>query len=79
MIFQDSYSSLNPRLRVGALLREPFNLMEISPPSDRESRIYEILESVGLRPEQKALFPHQFSGRSVSALPLRGCWRLNRS
>ncbi|MFI5011599.1 MAG: ABC transporter ATP-binding protein [Hyphomicrobiales bacterium] len=62
MIFQDPYSSLNPRLRAGAIVREPLDLMDVGSSSERDARVNEIFENVGLRPEQKALFPHQFSG-----------------
>jgi peptide/nickel transport system ATP-binding protein len=63
VIFQDPYSSLNPRERVGAIVREPLDLMmpDISKP-DREKRVRELFGLVGLRPDQMALFPHQFSG-----------------
>ena len=63
VIFQDPYSSLNPRERVGAIVREPLDLMmpELSG-SDREERVRELFRLVGLRPDQMALFPHQFSG-----------------
>ncbi|HVV40690.1 MAG TPA: oligopeptide/dipeptide ABC transporter ATP-binding protein [Nitrobacter sp.] len=63
VIFQDPYSSLNPRERVGAIVREPLDLMmpDISR-SDREQRARELFDLVGLRPDQMALFPHQFSG-----------------
>ena len=63
VIFQDPYSSLNPRERVGAVVREPLDLMmpETSG-SDREKRVRELFGLVGLRPDQMALFPHQFSG-----------------
>jgi peptide/nickel transport system ATP-binding protein len=63
VIFQDPYSSLNPRERVGAIVREPLDLMvpDISK-SDREKRARELFGLVGLRPDQMALFPHQFSG-----------------
>ena len=63
VIFQDPYSSLNPRERVGAIVREPLDLMmpDISR-SDREKRARELFGLVGLRVDQMALFPHQFSG-----------------
>ncbi len=63
IIFQDPYSSLNPRERVGAIVREPLDLMmsDISKP-DRGKRVRELFGLVGLRPDQMALFPHQFSG-----------------
>ena len=63
VIFQDPYSSLNPRERVGAIVREPLDLMMPDiPRPDREGRVRELFGLVGLRPDQMALFPHQFSG-----------------
>ncbi len=62
VIFQDPYSSLNPRSRAGAIVREPLDLMAIGSPEERDERVAELFRSVGLRPEQRSLFPHQFSG-----------------
>ena len=62
IIFQDPYSSLNPRTRAGGIVREPLDLMDIGEPAERDERVAEIFKNVGLRPEQQALFPHQFSG-----------------
>ena len=62
IIFQDPYSSLNPRVRAGAIVREPLDLMNIGTPAERDARVAELFRHVGLRPEQRALFPHQFSG-----------------
>jgi peptide/nickel transport system ATP-binding protein len=62
IIFQDPYSSLNPRLRAGTIVREPMDLMDVGEPSEREERVAELFKSVDLRPEQRMLFPHQFSG-----------------
>jgi len=62
IIFQDPYSSLNPRMRAGAIIREPMDLMDIGKPGERDDMVTELLSKVGLRPEQRALFPHQFSG-----------------
>ena len=62
IIFQDPYSSLNPRTRAGAIVREPLDLMNVGPPGERGARVAELFAKVGLRPEQQALFPHQFSG-----------------
>ncbi len=62
VIFQDPYSSLNPRDRVGAIVREPLDLMEIGEKAARADRVRELFGLVGLRPDQMALFPHQFSG-----------------
>ena len=62
VIFQDPYSSLNPRERVGAIVREPLDLMDVGDPAGRDARVRELFSLVGLRPDQMALFPHQFSG-----------------
>ena len=62
LIFQDPYSSLNPRARVADIVREPMDLMEIGTPAERDARVRELFKLVGLRPDQLNLFPHQFSG-----------------
>ena len=62
IMFQDPYSSLNPRVRVGAIVRESMDLMNIGAPDERDDAVAELFEKVGLRAEQTALFPHQFSG-----------------
>lgn len=62
MIFQDPYSSLNPRERVGDAVRAPLDLMKMGTRAERQARVDELFTAVGLRPEQQHLFPHQFSG-----------------
>jgi peptide/nickel transport system ATP-binding protein len=62
MVFQDPFSSLNPRLRAGRAVREPLDLMDIGTKAEREARVDEMFEAVGLHPDAKRLFPHQFSG-----------------
>lgn len=62
MVFQDPFSSLNPRLRAGRAVREPLDLMKIGTPAERERRVDELFQAVGLHPDAKRLFPHQFSG-----------------
>jgi peptide/nickel transport system ATP-binding protein len=62
IIFQDPFSSLNPRERAGAAVRAPLDLMQVGTPAERTRRVAELFEAVGLRPEQQHLFPHQFSG-----------------
>lgn len=61
-IFQDPYSSLNPRLRACDIVREPLDRLGIDSPAERAARVAELFQDVGLRPEQERLFPHQFSG-----------------
>ena len=62
LVFQDPYSSLNPRQRAEDIVRTPLDLMGIEPAGGREARVALMFELVGLRPEQRQLFPHQFSG-----------------
>jgi oligopeptide/dipeptide ABC transporter ATP-binding protein len=62
MIFQDPYASLNPRHTVGALVREPLEIHRIGTPADRDRRVAELLERVGLAPAHARRFPHEFSG-----------------
>ncbi|GAB3625621.1 oligopeptide ABC transporter ATP-binding protein [Pandoraea terrae] len=62
IIFQDPYSSLNPRSRVADIIEEPMILLTGMREPERRQRVDELIRRVGLRPEQKRLFPHQFSG-----------------
>ncbi|MEO3812469.1 dipeptide ABC transporter ATP-binding protein [Sphaerisporangium sp. B11E5] len=62
MIFQDPYSSLNPRHTVGGIISGPMEVNGINPPGGRQKRVRELLEIVGLNPEHYNRFPHEFSG-----------------
>jgi peptide/nickel transport system ATP-binding protein/oligopeptide transport system ATP-binding protein len=63
MIFQDPYSSLNPRKTVGSIIAEPFKIHDIDEgPGWRKRRVQELMEKVGLNPEHYNRFPHEFSG-----------------
>ncbi|WP_329175063.1 MULTISPECIES: ABC transporter ATP-binding protein [unclassified Streptomyces] len=62
MIFQDPYSSLNPRQTVGTIVGGPMEINGINPPGGRDKRVRELLETVGLNPEHFNRFPHEFSG-----------------
>ncbi|MFJ8635961.1 ABC transporter ATP-binding protein [Streptomyces sp. NPDC093568] len=62
MIFQDPYSSLNPRQTVGKIIAGPMEINDINPAGGREKRVRELLEIVGLNPEHFNRFPHEFSG-----------------
>jgi len=62
MIFQDPYSSLNPRHTVGAIVGAPFRLQGITPPGGIRRSVQELLELVGLNPEHYNRYPHEFSG-----------------
>ena len=61
IVLQDPYSSLNPRLTVRAIIAEPMQVHGIRA-DVRRSRIYELLELVGLQPDHANRFPHEFSG-----------------
>ena len=62
MIFQDPYSSLNPRLTVGQIVEEPLLIHTDLNRTDREAKVKALLERVGLGGEQAARYPHEFSG-----------------
>ncbi len=62
IIFQDPYSSLNPRHTVGDIVAMPMNVGHIKPPGGTKKRVRELLELVGLNPEHYNRYPHEFSG-----------------
>jgi oligopeptide transport system ATP-binding protein len=62
MIFQDPYSSLNPRRSVGAIIGEPLRLNHLGTKAERRRRVGELMSRVGLNPEHYNRFPHEFSG-----------------
>ena len=63
VIFQDPYSSLNPRMTIGQILAEPLKVHGIVPDkAKREARVRELLEQVGLLPQHARRYPHQLSG-----------------
>lgn len=62
MIFQDPFSSLNPRQTVGSIIGMPFKVNGIEPKQGLKPKVQELLEMVGLNPEHYNRFPHEFSG-----------------
>jgi oligopeptide/dipeptide ABC transporter ATP-binding protein len=63
LVMQDPYTSLNPRMTVGDLIGEPFDIhTEVAPRRERRQKVQELLEVVGLNPEHINRYPHQFSG-----------------
>jgi peptide/nickel transport system ATP-binding protein len=62
IIFQDPYSSLNPRHTVGRIVAMPLEVNGVSPPGGVKKRVQELLERVGLNPEHYNRYPHEFSG-----------------
>jgi oligopeptide/dipeptide ABC transporter ATP-binding protein len=61
-VFQDPWSSLPPRMRVRDIVAEPLIVNRVASSSEIKERVAEALASVGLRPQQAALYPHEFSG-----------------
>jgi oligopeptide/dipeptide ABC transporter ATP-binding protein len=62
MIFQDPFSSLNPRMTVGAIVAEPLVIHRLAQGAELEQRVVEMLIKVGLKPEHRQRYPHAFSG-----------------
>lgn len=62
MIFQDPFASLNPRMRIGAAIAEPFLVHGLGSKSEAREKVDELLNQVGLEPQHAARFPHEFSG-----------------
>ncbi len=62
MIFQDPYSSLNPRMTVGSIIGEALTIHKLASGEAKRKRVQELLEHVGLSPEHIRRFPHEFSG-----------------
>jgi peptide/nickel transport system ATP-binding protein len=61
-MFQDSYASLDPRMRVRSILREPLEIQRVGTGADRNVRIEELLDAVGLPRRAAERYPHEFSG-----------------
>lgn len=62
MIFQDPYSSLNARMTVSDIIGEPLDIHKLASGKERQERISELLENVGLKQEHSNRYPHEFSG-----------------
>jgi oligopeptide/dipeptide ABC transporter ATP-binding protein len=60
IVFQDPYASLDPRMTVSSIIKEPMIIHSL--PGDHDARVRELLALVGLNPEHRARFPHEFSG-----------------
>lgn len=67
IVFQDPYSSLNPRMTVNRILGDPMKLHRICKGRELAERVAYLLEKVGLSPEQGERYPHQFSGGAATA------------
>jgi oligopeptide transport system ATP-binding protein len=62
IIFQDPYSSLNPRMTIGSIVSEPLKIHQIAKGRDLQDRVDGLFKRVGLRPEHQSRYPHEFSG-----------------
>jgi oligopeptide transport system ATP-binding protein len=62
IIFQDPYASLNPRMTVGSIVREPLEIHGIAHGAEAQARVQELLRLVGLQPQHANRYPHEFSG-----------------
>lgn len=79
IVFQDPYSSLNPRMRVGAIVEEPLIIHRDGTPADRAARVAELFELVGLSRDQLSRYPHEFSGGQRQRIGLARALALNPS
>ena len=79
IVFQDPYSSLNPRMRAAAIVEEPLVVHRIGTRSERRARVAELFELVGLDPSQLSRYPHQFSGGQRQRIGLARALALNPS
>jgi len=76
-IFQDPYSSLNPRMTAGEIIAEPLHIHRILPPKERIYKVYDLLKLVGLHAECFKRFPHEFSGGQRQRIGIARALTLN--
>jgi peptide/nickel transport system ATP-binding protein len=77
LMFQDPYSSLDPRMRVGAIIKEPLTIQGIGSRKEQEERVFELLGEVGLPSNAVERFPHEFSGGQRQRIGLARALTLN--
>lgn len=77
IIYQDPYSALNPRKKIGQLVREPLDIHRIGTLKDRQERVAWLLETVGLLPDSMNRYPHQFSGGQRQRIVIARALALN--
>jgi oligopeptide transport system ATP-binding protein len=77
IIFQDPYSSLNPRKTVGSIIGEPLVIHKIGNKREREERVLKLMDVVGLRPEHINRYPHEFSGGQRQRIGIARALALN--
>lgn len=79
MVFQDPYSSLNPRMRAFTIVEEPLVIHDIGTRAERQERVAELFRLVGLDPSHLDRFPHEFSGGQRQRIGLARALALNPS
>jgi peptide/nickel transport system ATP-binding protein len=77
LMFQDPYASLDPRMRVGPVVREPLVVQGIASRAEQRARVGELLSEVGLSPKAAELYPHEFSGGQRQRIGLARALALN--
>jgi oligopeptide transport system ATP-binding protein len=79
IVFQDPYSSLNPRMRAGTIVEEPLVIHKIGTKAERQARVRELFSIVGLDPSHLSRYPHEFSGGQRQRIGLARALALNPS
>ena len=79
IVFQDPYSSLNPRMRAGTIVEEPLIIHRVGNRGERQDRVAELFRLVGLDPSHATRYPHQFSGGQRQRIGLARALALNPS
>lgn len=79
MIFQDPFSSLNPRMTTFETIIEPLNIHRAGTLQEREARVYQLMETVGLSERFVNAYPHELDAAAASVSASRVRWRSTRS
>src|SRR6185312_5469201 len=77
LMFQDPYSSLDPRMRVGSIIREPLSIQHVGSRQQQQQRVFELLDEVGLPRSAVERYPHEFSGGQRQRIGLARALTLN--